>query len=98
MVMKDDLRRLLVVTCELPEAIVEHLEGLECVSMDNLATWAVTREEAVTALFRGTQLGSRPNLSRMRSAIAKAEAHVSKANEREAAGFNDEQPDEPIEG
>ena len=96
MVMKEDLRRLLVVTCELPEAIITHLEGLECKSMDNLATWAVTREEAVTALFQGTGLGTRPNLSRMRSAIAKAEAHVAKANEREAAGFNEEQPDEPL--
>ena len=96
MSMKDDLRRLLITTVSLPEAIVPHLEGLECITMDIFAHWAVVVEDAATALFQGTDLGTRPNLARMRSAIAKARAQVDKANEREAAGFNEEQPDEPL--
>ena len=96
MPMKDDLRRILVTTSSLPEGIVAHVEGLECIAMDNFAHWAVVVEDAVTALFQGTDMGTRPNLARMRSAIAKARAQVDKANEREAAGFNEEQPDEPL--
>ena len=55
-----ELKRILEVTSELPEAFTTHIVGLDCKSVDNLANWAVDTEEAVTALCDGTQFGTRP--------------------------------------
>ena len=96
MSMNDDLRRLLVVTCELPSTVADHLVELECTRLDYFSQWAETVEETCTQLYRGTDLGTVPNKAKMRAAIQKARTMVARANERSAEGLTDDLPDEPL--